>query len=79
MGGHPPCCLSSGTRWWSWIPTAAARPRTGPVPLGLRGSTLNLESALWAARFLRGAGARVFLTREDEVPLTDPEKIRLAQ
>ena len=51
----------------------------GTAPLGLRGSTLNRESALWAARFLRGAGARVFLTSSNEVPLADPEKVQLAQ
>ena len=47
-------------------------------PLGVRAADLNLNCAQWAARLLRGAGAQVVLTREGEIPLSDPQKVRLA-
>ncbi len=50
----------------------------GAGPLGLRGADLNLAVAQHAAQLLRGAGARVHLTRQDEAALLPVEKVRLA-
>jgi len=49
------------------------------APLGLRGSDLNLATAIWTARLLKGSGADVYLTRTDESALVNEEKIRLAE
>jgi N-acetylmuramoyl-L-alanine amidase len=50
----------------------------GAGPLGTRGADLNLEVARHAAALLRGAGARVHLSRDDETALLPVEKVRLA-
>ena len=50
----------------------------GAGPLGLRGADLNLAVAQHAAQLLRGAGALVTLTRDDETALLPVEKVRLA-
>jgi len=59
-------------------PTGGGTENDGAGPLGLRGSDLNLAVAQQAARLLRGAGARVMLTRDDETDLLPVEKVRLS-
>jgi len=47
-------------------------------PLGTRGATLNLETALLARNLLEGCGAVVHLTRRAETALPVEDKVRLA-
>jgi N-acetylmuramoyl-L-alanine amidase len=59
-------------------PAGGGTANDGTGPLGTRGATVNLETALLAKKLLEGCGAVVHLTREGEQALPDPEKVRLA-
>ncbi len=59
-------------------PVGGGTVTDGAGPLGLRGADLNLAVAQQAAQLLRGAGAHVHLTRDDETALLTVEKVRLA-
>lgn len=60
-------------------PDGGAGDPQGSGPTGLRGADVNLATAQAAATLLRGAGARVVLTREDGIELSDPDKVRRAE
>lgn len=59
-------------------PAGGGSDPDGIGPLGMRGATLNLETALLAQGLLEGCGAEVHLTRRGETSLPAEEKIRLA-
>lgn len=59
-------------------PAGGGSDPDGTGPLGTRGATLNLETALLAQGLLEGCGAVVHLTRRGETILPDEEKVRLA-
>jgi len=59
-------------------PAGGGSDPDGTGPLGMRGATLNLETALLAQGLLEGCGAVVHLTRSGETSLPAEEKIRLA-
>lgn len=59
-------------------PTGGGSNTDGTGPLGSRGSTLNLETALLAESLLEGCGADVHLTRRGETTLPAEDKVRLA-
>ena len=59
-------------------PAGGGSDTDGTGPLGTRGATLNLETALLAGDLLVGCGAEVHLTRHGETTLPAEEKVRLA-
>ncbi len=59
-------------------PAGGGSDPDGTGPLGMRGASLNLETALLAQGLLEGCGAVVHLTRRGEASLPAEEKIRLA-
>ena len=59
-------------------PAGGGSDPDGTGPLGMRGASLNLETALLAQGLLEGCGAVVHLTRRGETSLPAEEKIRLA-
>lgn len=59
-------------------PAGGGSNTNGTGPLGTRGSTLNLETALLAKSLLEGCGAEVHLTRPGETSLPAEDKVRLA-
>lgn len=59
-------------------PAGGGSDTDGTGPLGMRGATLNLETALLAESLLAGCGAQVHLTRKGESLLAAEEKVRLA-
>jgi N-acetylmuramoyl-L-alanine amidase len=59
-------------------PTGGGNETDGAGPLGTRGADLNLRVAEMTAALLRGAGAEVTLTREDERWVPPEAKVKLA-
>jgi len=59
-------------------PAGGGSDPDGTGPLGIRGATLNLETAILAGELLTGCGAVVHLTRRGETTLPPEEKVRLA-
>ncbi|MEN8007770.1 MAG: N-acetylmuramoyl-L-alanine amidase [Candidatus Krumholzibacteriota bacterium] len=59
-------------------PAGGGSDTDGTGPLGTRGATLNLETALLAGDLLAGCGAVVHLTRHGETTLGAEDKVRLA-
>jgi N-acetylmuramoyl-L-alanine amidase len=59
-------------------PAGGGSDPDGTGPLGMRGATLNLETAMLAQGLLEGCGAVVHLTRSGETSLPAEEKVRLA-
>ena len=59
-------------------PAGGGSDTDGTGPLGTRGATLNLETALLARDLLAGCGAVVHLTRRGETTIPAEEKVRLA-
>jgi N-acetylmuramoyl-L-alanine amidase len=59
-------------------PAGGGSENDGAGPLGTRGATLNLETALLAKGLLEGCGAEVHLTREAETAPQPEEKVRRA-
>ncbi len=59
-------------------PTGGGSETDGAGPLGTRGADLNLRVAEMTAALLRGAGAEVMLTREDERWVPPEAKVELA-
>jgi N-acetylmuramoyl-L-alanine amidase len=59
-------------------PAGGGNDTDGTGPLGLRGATLNLETALLTKGLLEGCGAVVHLTRRGETTIPAEEKVRLA-
>jgi N-acetylmuramoyl-L-alanine amidase len=59
-------------------PAGGGSDTDGTGPLGTRGATLNLETALLAGQLLTGCGAEVHLTRHGETILAAEDKVRLA-
>lgn len=59
-------------------PAGGGSDNDGTGPLGVRGATLNLETALLAEGLLEGCGALVHLTRRDESAIPPEAKVRLA-
>ena len=59
-------------------PTGGGNDTDGTGPLGSRGTDFNLRIAERTASLLRGAGAEVLLTRDDERWVPPEEKVLLA-
>ena len=59
-------------------PAGGGSMTDGTGPLGTRGSSLNLETALLAKGLLEGGGAEVHLTRRGETVIPREEKVRMA-
>lgn len=59
-------------------PAGGGSDPDGTGPLGTRGASLNLETALLTRDLLEGCGAVVHLTRLGETARPDEEKVRLA-
>ena len=59
-------------------PAGGGNDADGAGPLGMRGATLNLETARLAQGLLEGCGAVVHLTRRGETTIPAEDKVRLA-
>ncbi len=59
-------------------PAGGGSVTDGVGPLGIRGATLNLETALLAKGLLEGCGAKVHLTRQGEIMPPQVDKVRMA-
>ncbi len=60
-------------------PEGGGDDAAGQGPGGTRAARLNLQSARILAGFLAAAGADVRLTRDEDVPISDVERVRTAE